>query len=85
MDAVGFYLPSPTERPKDFLVNLFKESLCARAFKVRHDEHKGAVTFFRIFSGDLQKVSNNLLNILMNTKLKFNKSDDIIFVGSKVI
>ncbi|XP_065344902.1 ribosome-releasing factor 2, mitochondrial [Cloeon dipterum] len=55
MDAVGFYLPSPLDRPKDSLVELFKGSFCARAFKIRHDEHKGAVTFMRIFSGNLQK------------------------------
>ncbi|CAB3371023.1 Hypothetical predicted protein [Cloeon dipterum] len=55
MDAVGLYLPSPLDRPKDSLVELFKGSFCARAFKIRHDEHKGAVTFMRIFSGNLQK------------------------------
>ncbi|XP_059484147.1 ribosome-releasing factor 2, mitochondrial [Neocloeon triangulifer] len=62
MDAIGLYLPSPFERPKDYLVNLFKDSFCARAFKVRHDSHKGAVTFMRVFSGNFQK-GQKLFNV----------------------
>ena len=54
MDAVIHYLPSPTERNKH-LVDCFGSSLSARAFKVIHDDQKGPVTFFRIFSGKFSK------------------------------
>jgi elongation factor G len=54
MDAVINFLPSPSERNKH-LVNCFGSNLCARAFKVIHDDEKGPVTFFRIFSGKFSK------------------------------
>ncbi|KAF4513928.1 UNVERIFIED_CONTAM: hypothetical protein B566_EDAN017949 [Ephemera danica] len=55
MDAVGLYLPSPLDHKPSQLVQSFHDSLCARVFKVRHDEHLGAVTFLRIYSGSMKK------------------------------
>ena len=61
MDAVGLYLPSPHDRPRSALAKSFGDSLCARVFKVRHDEHMGAITFLRLYSGALTKVSLHLI------------------------
>lgn len=57
MDAVSSYLPSPCDRSRSQLIDSFGDSLCARVFKVRHDEHMGAVSFLRLYSGKLAKVS----------------------------
>lgn len=54
MDAVIRFLPPPSERSKH-LVNCFGSNLCARAFKVIHDDQKRPVTFFRVFSGKFSK------------------------------
>ncbi|XP_044264059.1 ribosome-releasing factor 2, mitochondrial [Tribolium madens] len=53
MDSILLYLPSPDERDTHF--SSFEENLCARAFKVRHDKQKGALTFFRIYNGKFNK------------------------------
>lgn len=60
MDAIIHYLPSPLCLESGKIVQCFGNNLCAKAFKVRHDEHKGPVTFFRIYSGTLQKVRSIL-------------------------
>ncbi|XP_023717638.1 ribosome-releasing factor 2, mitochondrial [Cryptotermes secundus] len=54
MDAVIHFLPSPSDCSKH-LLNCFGSNLVARAFKVIHDDQKGPVTFFRIFSGKFNK------------------------------
>jgi elongation factor G len=54
MDAVIHFLPPPSERNMH-LVNCFGSNLCARAFKVIHDDQKRPVTFFRVFCGKLSK------------------------------
>ncbi|CAH2011231.1 unnamed protein product [Acanthoscelides obtectus] len=53
MDAAILYLPSPNERNKHY--KAFGDHLCARAFKVTHDKHKGPLVFFRIYNGTLNK------------------------------
>ncbi|XP_069683538.1 ribosome-releasing factor 2, mitochondrial [Periplaneta americana] len=54
MDAVIHFLPSPKERNEQ-LYNCFGNNLCARAFKVIHDDERGPITFFRVFSGKFTK------------------------------
>ncbi|KAJ9575741.1 hypothetical protein L9F63_007387 [Diploptera punctata] len=54
MDTVINYLPAPNER-NQLLSDCFGSNLCARAFKVIHDDQKGPITFFRIFSGNVSK------------------------------
>lgn len=53
MDAVILYLPSPVQSSQQF--SCFQDNLCARAFKVIHDKQKGALVFFRIYSGKFLK------------------------------
>lgn len=53
MDAVILYLPSPGDRNKHF--SCFEDSLCARAFKIKHDKQKGPLVFFRLYNGNLNK------------------------------
>lgn len=52
MDSVILYLPSP--KVKSSVFKCF-EDLSARAFKVLHDKQKGALVFFRIYSGKFTK------------------------------
>ncbi|XP_063234026.1 ribosome-releasing factor 2, mitochondrial [Bacillus rossius redtenbacheri] len=54
LDAVVRYLPSPDERNTE-LQRAFGDQLCARAFKVAHDDQRRAVTYLRLFSGRLTK------------------------------
>lgn len=56
MDAVVDVLPSPDMKDNFHTFDVFEGNLCAKAFKVVHDKQKGAVTFFRIYSGALMKV-----------------------------
>lgn len=56
MNAVIDYLPSPLESHSSKLLSCFGNNLCARAFKVRHDNMGKPVTFFRIYHGNLTKV-----------------------------
>ncbi|CAH0395875.1 unnamed protein product [Bemisia tabaci] len=55
MDAVVQYLPSPLDRHDADILNLFGHNLYARVFKIMHDKMKGPITFFRIYSGKLEK------------------------------
>lgn len=57
MDAVVQYLPSPLDRHDADILNLFGHNLYARVFKIMHDKMKGPITFFRIYSGKLEKVN----------------------------
>lgn len=49
MDSILLYLPTPEQVHVNY--RHFHENLSARAFKVIHDKQKGALVFFRIFSG----------------------------------
>lgn len=60
MDAVIDYMPCPRERNQ--LYHCFGQNLCAKAFKVQHDDRKGVLTYFRIFSGELNK-AQKIFNI----------------------
>ncbi|KAI5707077.1 hypothetical protein M8J75_014184 [Diaphorina citri] len=80
MDAIVDILPSPTERPALAMFQHFGDSLCARAFKVVHDKHRGAVTFFRIYSGAFKK-GQKFYNIHLDqseqiTRLLLAEADD---------
>ncbi|TSP36068.1 Ribosome-releasing factor 2, mitochondrial [Bagarius yarrelli] len=56
LDAITAYLPAPDERNHD-LVRLYKDDLCALAFKVVHDKQRGPVVFLRIYSGSMKPQS----------------------------
>lgn len=56
MDAVCTYLPAPHERLVPG-VSFYAPNLCAVAFKIIHDKILGVVTFIRIYSGSIEKVS----------------------------
>ncbi|XP_075397287.1 ribosome-releasing factor 2, mitochondrial isoform X2 [Tenrec ecaudatus] len=56
LDAVTLYLPSPEERSCEFL-QWYEGDLCALAFKVLHDQHRGPLVFMRIYSGSLKPQS----------------------------
>ncbi|CAK9814918.1 Ribosome-releasing factor 2, mitochondrial [Anthophora quadrimaculata] len=55
MDSILLYLPSPNDSKYSSLYNCFSNNVCARAFKVVHDKQKGPITFFRLYSGNLEK------------------------------
>ncbi|XP_032676413.1 ribosome-releasing factor 2, mitochondrial isoform X2 [Odontomachus brunneus] len=55
MDSVVLYLPSPKNVNKSKSYRHFGDTLAARVFKIVHDKHKGPVTFFRIYSGNMKK------------------------------
>lgn len=66
LDAVGHYLPAPTDKPVTKAVTVSngavverrpnaKEPLCALAFKITHDTQRGALVFVRVFSGTLKE------------------------------
>lgn len=61
IDAVTLYLPSPKDRNFGF-AEYYGTDLCALAFKVSHDKHRGALTFLRLYSGSL-KSGASLFNI----------------------
>jgi elongation factor G len=71
LDSVINYLPSPIERPplegknKKGEVVVVKPDekgpLTALAFKVIHDQHKGLIVYFRVYSGVMKQVSNCLI------------------------
>ncbi|XP_014260402.1 ribosome-releasing factor 2, mitochondrial isoform X1 [Cimex lectularius] len=55
LDSVIDYLPSPVDSSSVFCPsNISKETL-ARSFKIIHDKQRGAIVFFRVYSGELQK------------------------------
>ncbi|KAK2710335.1 hypothetical protein QYM36_013852 [Artemia franciscana] len=54
LDAVTKYLPNPVERGRDYS-KPFDNHMCAMTFKIIHDKHKGPLTFFRVFSGELKQ------------------------------
>ncbi|KAJ3330325.1 ATP-dependent RNA helicase [Blyttiomyces sp. JEL0837] len=63
MDAVLDYLPSPRERPAPVgilpggeknLVPIDGGHVCALAFKVIHDQRRGALVFVRVYSGSIE-------------------------------
>jgi len=60
MDSVILYLPSPMNISNAY--KCFDNNLAARVFKIVHDQQKGAITFFRIYSGKMKR-SQKLYNI----------------------
>ncbi len=55
MDAIVNYLPSPEDKEYPFLSCYPQNSLCGLAFKVVHHPQKGALTFVRVYAGELQE------------------------------
>ncbi|XP_014478034.1 PREDICTED: ribosome-releasing factor 2, mitochondrial [Dinoponera quadriceps] len=53
MDSVVLYLPSPGNKSSSY--RHFGDDLAARVFKIVHDKHRGPITFFRIYSGNMRK------------------------------
>ena len=53
MDAVIAYLPHPGEKIN--YLQCFGDNFCAKAFKVKHDDQRGALVYFRILNGSLKK------------------------------
>lgn len=62
MDSVLFYLPSPDENKYAQYYSCFDNKLSARAFKIVHDKQKGPITFFRIYTGSMER-SMKLYNV----------------------
>ncbi|KAK6635136.1 hypothetical protein RUM44_000385 [Polyplax serrata] len=73
LDAVIQYLPSPFHSASQSMAKWFGSHLCAKAFKVRHDNFKGPITFFRIYSGNIHK-GMKLFNV---TKGKSDKCEKL--------
>ena len=61
LDAIVNYLPNPQDIKHDF-AKYYKDNLCALAFKIIHDEHRGALTFIRMYSGVL-KGGDSIFNV----------------------
>ncbi|CAK9809277.1 Ribosome-releasing factor 2, mitochondrial [Anthophora plagiata] len=72
MDSILLYLPSPNDSRYSSLYNCFSKNVCARAFKVVHDKQKGPLTFFRLYSGNLEK-GTKLYNIRKEEKEMIGK------------
>ncbi|XP_032521340.2 ribosome-releasing factor 2, mitochondrial [Danaus plexippus] len=64
IDGVISYLPSPSERTGVY--NSFGNDLCARAFKVQHDDQRGVLTFLRLYSGEILK-GQKIYNVARGT------------------
>lgn len=60
MDSVVLYLPSPANANHAY--KCFGSNLAARVFKIVHDQQRGAITFFRIYSGRMRR-SQRLYNV----------------------
>ncbi|KAJ3073139.1 Ribosome-releasing factor 2, mitochondrial [Podochytrium sp. JEL0797] len=83
MDAVVDYLPSPSERPAPVAtkangdittVDFNDKAFCGLAFKIIHDEKRGAMVFIRVYSGSLQPRS-----------MLFNSSQNITERATKIL
>ena len=57
LDAIVNYLPSPKEIQSN-LIEYYKDSFCALAFKIIHDKQRGPLTFIRLYSGVLKSGEN---------------------------
>lgn len=63
LDAIVRYLPTPLQSAERHLSELSGSLLLARCFKIIHDKQRGAVALFRIYSGQLSKVSAPILKL----------------------
>ncbi|XP_046992201.1 ribosome-releasing factor 2, mitochondrial isoform X1 [Schistocerca americana] len=69
MNAVINFLPSPEKR-NTHLAKAFQDNLCARVFKIVHNDQKKTLTFARIYSGKIsknQKIYNIQQKLTENT------------------
>lgn len=97
LDAVVAYLPSPLDEPPVRLVGGERtasnplllapeasEPLCALAFKVVHDAHRGDVTFMRVYSGSL-RVRQTVVNTVRRTKERVTRLFEVYADSHKEI
>lgn len=97
LDAVVTYLPSPLDEPPVRLVGGERtasnplllapeasEPLCALAFKVVHDAHRGDVTFMRVYSGSL-RVRQTVVNTVRRTKERVTRLFEVYADSHKEI
>lgn len=83
MDAAVDYLPAPSDRAPLSAVSNGDETVSivssphapflAQAFKVTHDDHKGRLVFFRVFSGTLQDRKHPIWNCNKQMKERSSK------------
>ncbi|KAL4238997.1 G elongation factor [Mactra antiquata] len=73
MDAIINYLPCPNDIKHDFL-EYYGDNLCALAFKIVHDKHRGALTYIRLYNG-LLKGGGNIFNVNLMNWEKIGNSD----------
>lgn len=73
MDAIVSYLPCPSDVKHNFL-QYYGDSLCALAFKIVHERHRGALTYVRIYGGTL-KAGSNIYNVNLKRSEKIGNND----------
>lgn len=73
IDAVVNYLPCPSDIKHNFL-EYYGDHLCALAFKIVHDKHRGALTYVRIYGGTL-KCSGSIYNVNLKVPEKIGRQD----------
>ena len=71
LDSVVHYLPTPLEREHDFL-QWYENEFCAMAFKTVYDRQRGALTFLRVYSGQL-KSGGTIYNVNLGKTEKVNR------------
>jgi len=83
LDAIVNYLPSPVDLPPVTGMNLKgdeeitrnpsdKDPFCALAFKIMSDPHVGKLTYFRVYSGVLEK-GGTVVNTTNGTKERIGR------------
>ncbi|XP_076637284.1 mitochondrial ribosome recycling factor 2 [Colletes latitarsis] len=72
MDSILLYLPSPDQNKYSKYYQSFGKHLSARAFKIVHDKQRGPITFFRIFTGTMEK-SGKIYNVQKEISEQGNK------------
>ncbi|KZC06617.1 Ribosome-releasing factor 2, mitochondrial [Dufourea novaeangliae] len=86
MDSILMYLPSPDQNKHMKYYHSFNQHLSARVFKIVHDKQKGPITFFRIYTGSMQKCADDYEeiskighgNIVAVTGLKNTMAGDLV-------
>lgn len=71
MDSILKLLPSPLETKRGF-GKYYQDQFCGLAFKVIHDTNLGALTFIRIYSGEIKPLTK-IYNVNRKTSEKVQK------------
>ncbi|KAK9497598.1 hypothetical protein O3M35_004296 [Rhynocoris fuscipes] len=87
LDSIINYLPSPDQSVHSNFHNIQNNILIARCFKIIHDKQRGALTYFRIFNGELKK-GQKIYNINQNCTDAVGKvlkifADDLIEIQNE--